>query len=282
MLKGIVSFQGRVRHALAVMLLLVGIAPTRAADFEEVVAQGISFIRIPAGSFTMGTGDASQAELKKLEHWTRFNEQERPAKTVTLSKGFLIGKFEITQKQWRDIMPNNKTPSAFKGDTLPVDSVSWDEVQVFIREINKKEKSNKYRLPTEAEWEYCARAGGNGTFGLGQAKVAITFENIDGFAWHKENSEKKTQPVGKNKPNAWGVYDMAGNVWEWCQDWHDPAWYAKMPAQDPINKADGNTERVIRGGSWFLDVQHLRPANRSANPPNSKTSYLGFRLVRDL
>jgi formylglycine-generating enzyme required for sulfatase activity len=138
----------------------------------------------------------------------------------------------------------------------------------------------KYRLPTEAEWEYCARAGGTNSFGLGPDRDLVATNNLAEYAWYRGDAESKTHEVGKKKPNAWGLCDMHGNVWEWCQDWYAADYYAKAPATDPQN-AEPSTERVMRGGSWFLDWPHLRAANRSGNGPAFKSQYVGFRLVRD-
>lgn len=266
------SFQSRLFAVLAAFSL-----PLQAADFEEITRDGIVFLAIPPGQFVMGTSDAGQAALQEQNVWTRFNECERPARLVTLTKPFLISKYEITQQQWQEVM--GKNPSVFKGDRLPVESVSWTDVQKFIKKLNEKTKG-RYRLPTEAEWEYCCRAGSTNLFGFGVNHELITTNNLAEYAWSRANAGNKTRDVGQTKANAWGLCDLQGNVWEWCQDWYDSDYYTKGPATDPLN-TEPSTERVLRGGSWFLDWPHLRAATRSGGLPEFKSQYVGFRLVRD-
>ncbi|MEO6787835.1 MAG: formylglycine-generating enzyme family protein [Chthoniobacteraceae bacterium] len=265
--------------ALMLGVACLTIAATRAADFEEVTAQDIVFASIPAGTFTMGTTDEVQAELQAAGAWTRFEEVERPAHTVRISKPFLMGKFEVTQKQWTDVM-GARNPSAFKVADRPVETVSWDDVKIFIAALNKKERRSRFRLPTEAEWEYCCRAGSGGAYGLGKDKVAVTAKSLGDYAWFSANAGSKTQAAGAKLPNAWGLHDMQGNVWEWCQDWYTPTFYTAESATDPMNSdAQNSTERVIRGGSWFLAATSLRAASRGASLPDAKSAYIGFRLV---
>jgi formylglycine-generating enzyme required for sulfatase activity len=185
-----------------------------------------------------------------------------PAHTITISKPFLIGEFEITQKQWEAVM--GKNPSAFKDENHPVDSVSWDEVQKFIEKLNDKNGA-RYRLPTEAEWEYCCRASSTNLFGSGTNDVTITSESLDDFAWFRKNSENRTHPIGEKKPNAWGLYDMHGNVWEWCQDWYASDYYAKAPEKDPLNTAPhrarlSGRELVSRLAKSSRGVPERKPA----------------------
>jgi formylglycine-generating enzyme required for sulfatase activity len=251
-----------------------------AADFEEVTLHDIVFVRIPAGSFTMGTSDEVRAALQAAGTWSRFEECERPAHTVAIAKPFLLGKYEITQKQWAALMGKKSVPSAFKGDDLPVESVSWAEVQKWLAALNKVEGKARFRLPTEAEWEYCCRAGSNGAWGLGPDQVAITRQNLGEYAWFGANAAKKTHPVGTKKPNAWGLCDMQGNVWEWVQDWYGKDFYAAAPSVDPRNDDSRNaTERVFRGGSWVLPEANLRAAFRGAGTPDTKSAYVGFRVL---
>jgi len=266
--------------------------PATLSDFGEVTLDGIVFVKIPAGQFLMGTSDAQRAMLKSAGLWLPTNEDERPAHLVTLTRPFLMGKFEVTQAQWTAVIAKDppgvtrrekeaiKAPSAFKGDNLPVESVSWRDAQAFLERLNRN-GGGKYRLPTEAEWEYAARAGGSGLYSAGEGGKAPTPETLGEFAWFRMNSSSKTQPVGSRKPNAWGLSDMLGNVWEWCQDFYTPHSYAAAPATDPVQTAEA-TERVYRGGSWFLEPHQLRPAFRGGNLPTSRTQYVGFRLVREL
>jgi len=157
---------------------------------------------IPSGSFKMG-GD------KKLE---QAEDHETPRHLVKINKVFFMGKYEVTQAQWSEMMNNN--PSEFKDDIRPVERVSWNDVQAFIQKLNIKEETNKYRLPTEAEWECAARAGSESSYCFGSDINTLSLH-----AWYRKNSKDETHPVGQLKPNAWGLYDMHGNVHEWCQDW---------------------------------------------------------------
>lgn len=247
-----------------------------ADEFDAATYDQIEFVRIPAGSFEMGTSDSARAALIAQTVWTRFNECECPAHRVRISHSFWLSKCEITQKQWKTAM--GKNPSAFKGDSLPIESVSWNDVQRFITKLNQN-GHGKYRLPTEAEWEYCCQAGGTNGFAVGIDFDAIDRTNVTDYAWCRGNSENKTHPVGTKRPNAWGLHDMQGNVWEWCQDWYQANYYSQGSANNPVNR-EASAERVFRGGSWFLDWPALRPACRSGNWPDFKSQYVGFRLVR--
>ena len=272
------TVHGRRWLLFALCAVALQLAALHAADFEEVTNTGIVFIQIPAGTFWMGTSDSDKTGLEGQKLWTRFEECERPRRKVTLTKPFLIGKYEVTQKQWSEVMSNN--PSAFKGDDLPVESVSWEEVQQFIKKLNAV-SDGKFRLPSEAEWEYACRAGSTNLYGAGKDREEAGSTNLVDYAWHRANSDNKTHPIGTRKPNAWGLHDLHGNVWEWCQDWFDPDSYTKTPARDPVN-AQPAVERVMRGGSWFLEAYTLRSAYRSGQLPFAKSQYVGFRLARDL
>jgi formylglycine-generating enzyme required for sulfatase activity len=218
---------------------------------------GMDFVLIPAGTFLMGSNDGSN--------------DEKPVHEVRLSKSFYLGKYEVTQGQWQAIMGTN--PSNFKGDAnLPVENVSWNEMQEFIRKLNAKEGDTKYRLPTEAEWEYAARAGTTTAYSFGNDE-----RQLGEYAWYSPNSGNKTHPVGQKKPNAWGLYDMHGNVWEWVQDWYGP--YTAGSAVDPAGPASGSF-RVHRGGGWTLVAWFCRPAYRNNGAPGGRGSHLGFRLLR--
>lgn len=158
---------------------------------------GMEFMRIPSGSFLMGCGDFTEV----------CYDDETPRRRVSLSRPFYLGKYLVTQKEWTEVMGSN--PSAFKGEKHPVDSVSWDDAQEFIVKLNIREGTTKYRLPTEAEWEYAARAGTVTAFSFGNDE-----NQLAEFGWYDYNSGRKTQPVGQLQPNAWGLYDMHGNLWE--------------------------------------------------------------------
>ena len=269
-------------------------------DFEPVTLDGIEFIKIPAGTFRRGTTDAQRAALEAAGLWTSQDAVEQPAREIRITKPFLLAKYETTQAQWRKVMAgagppgkpgakmqgkgaaNKADPSSFKGDDRPVETVSWNEVQEFLSQLTKRSGgAARYRLPTEAEWEYACRAGSSNTFGMGADKTPITVQTLPDYAWLSGNANNETHPVGQRKPNAWGLYDMHGNVWEWCQDGFSPRFYATSPAADPVYTGPA-TERVLRGGSWFLEARSLRCAVRGGNLPEFKSQYAGFRIVREL
>jgi formylglycine-generating enzyme required for sulfatase activity len=215
---------------------------------------GIEFVAIAAGSFTMGSANGES--------------DEKPAHQVAISSPFEIGKYEVTQEQWEKVMGRN--PSYFKDcPKCPVEQVSWEDAQQFISQLNSLNDGYKYRLPTEAEWEYAARAGTSGDY----AGV------LEQMAWYSENSGGKTHPVGTKQPNAWGLYDMHGNVWEWVADWYDGGYYGKSPRQDPSGPS-GGSYRVKRGGGWNYAADVCRAAYRGYGTPGFRISDLGLRLAR--
>ena len=199
---------------------------------------------------------------------------ERPEHEVCVD-GFYMGKYEVTQGQWKEIMGDS--PSSFKdcGDNCPVENVSWNDVQEFIRKLNDR-ADGKYRLPTEAEWEYAARNGGNGGKWAGTNDCV----ELDGYAWHDKNAGGKTHPAGQKKPNELGIYDMNGNVWEWVQDTYDKNAYYNHSRNNPAYKGEQNSERVVRGGSWYSKSGDVRSTNRFYRQPAYKSGIVGFRLMR--
>jgi formylglycine-generating enzyme required for sulfatase activity len=219
---------------------------------------GMKFVWIPAGSFMMG-GESGDSD-------------EKPVHKVTLSKGFYMQTTEVTQGQWKKVMGNN--PSYFKncGDTCPVESVSWNEVQGFIEKLNQMEGTNKYRLPTEAEWEYACRAGSSSKYSFGNSEGGL-----GKYAWYDDNSGGKAHPVSQKKPNAWGLYDMHGNVWEWVEDWYGD--YPSGAVTDPSGPS-GGSYRVFRGGSWNDESWFLPCALRHRYFPEAGYYVRGFRCVR--
>ncbi|MBW2664167.1 MAG: formylglycine-generating enzyme family protein [Deltaproteobacteria bacterium] len=225
-------------------------------------------VYISPGTFMMGS---PSSEPKR-------DSDERQHK-VALTKDFYMGVTEITQSQWRQIMGNN--PSKFKGDNLPVEQVSWNDCQEFIRKLNQQEGGNKYRLPTEAEWEYACRAGTTTPFYTGNC-ISTDQANYDGNYPMPECSKgryrKKTIEVASFPPNAWGLYDMHGNVWEWCQDWYED--YQGDHVTDTEEPFSGSYRRVDRGGGWNDGARRCRSANRYYNTPANRYDDLGFRLAR--
>jgi formylglycine-generating enzyme required for sulfatase activity len=220
---------------------------------ETTNSIGMEFVPIPAGEFVMGSPD-SDGEAR---------ETEKPQHKVIISRPFYLGKYVATQAQWEAVMGNN--PSRFKGRSNPVEMVSWDDVQEFIRKLNEKEGTDKYRLPTEAEWEYAARAGTTSVYSFGD-----DFEDLERYGWYDDESGS-THPVGQKEPNGWGLYDMHGNVNEWVLDWYGR--YPGSPATDPQGPASG-VDRIYRGGAG-----RSRSATRGIFPPGGRDDALGFRLA---
>lgn len=228
---------------------------------------GMKFAWIPPGSFVMG----SPKEEKQR------NDSETQHK-VTLTKGFYMGVYLVIQEQWQEVM--GKNPSQFKGEkNLPVDTVSWNECQEFIKKLRAKDPDKKeYRLPTEAEWEYACRAGTTTPFHFGDT-ISTEQANYDGnFAYgagKKGICRGKTTPVDAFPANAWGLHDMHGNLWQWCQDSYGD--YPKTDVTDPPGPAKGDT-RVIRGGTWYTGPSVCRSARRDGFSANNRDKYYGFRL----
>ena len=224
------------------------------------VKKGISIdmVRVEAGTFTMG----ATAEMK--EPW----EDEKPTHRVTLTNDYYIGKYEVTQALWQAVMGHN--PSYFKSDNLPVESVSWDDCQDFLSKLNRI-TGKTFRLPTEAEWEYAAR-GGNKSRGYQYSGS----NNLLDVAWFMDNSGSQTHAVGTKQANELGIYDMSGNVWEWCQDW-----FGENNSSSQVNPTGANSgsDRVIRGGSWGFDAVSCRSSIRSWCKSGGRGYNLGLRLV---
>ena len=239
---------------------------TRALAIQIHVGQGaiLDLVLIPAGSFTMGSPEGEKERLP--------GEKQHP---VTISKAFYMGKFTVTQAQYSAVMDHN--PSSFKGSKNPVELVSWDEATAFCDKLNVKFKTIKpkgmsFQLPTEAQWEYACRAGTATRFYAGDHD-----DDLGDAAWYSDNSDGTTHPVGGKKPNAFGLYDMHGNVWQWCQDAYRMD-NEKLNATDPINNAQGD-QRVFRGGSWSANPWFCRSAIRYFRAPGIRDYMVGFRVV---
>ncbi|MCY2930141.1 MAG: formylglycine-generating enzyme family protein [Planctomycetota bacterium] len=220
-------------------------------------------VLIPAGNFVMGSPGTEDDRLPN----------EGPQRVVTIIKPFYMGVFdEVTQDQYQTVMGNN--PSAFKDAKNPVEQVSWNDAVEFDKKLSAK-TGKKVRLPTEAQWEYACRAGTKTRFGFGDKDA-----DLGNYAWSSANSGGRTHPVGQKKPNAWGLYDMHGNVWEWCSDWFADS-YANAGTRDTQGVASG-TLRVLRGGSWYGNPLFCRSARRNGNSPGSRHGSYGFRVAVDL
>lgn len=233
------------------------IEPSRAV--ESVAANmtnriGIELVWIPPGSFMMGS--------------EKGNTNEKPAHQVTISEGFYLGKYEVTQEQWQGVMGNN--PSHFKGKNLPVEEATWDDAIAFIARLNAQNGGYTYRLPSEAEWEYAARAGTTGEYA----------GDLDAMAWYWKSFGGRSHPVGCKQPNAFGLFDMYGNVWEWCQDWYHNS-YMGAPTDGSAWLSGGEQKyRVMRGGSWKHDASYCRSAYRLRNSWISRHFLnVGLRVV---
>ncbi|MDX9753940.1 MAG: formylglycine-generating enzyme family protein [bacterium] len=226
-------------------------------------ATPLEMICLPAGSFLMGSPETEKERYPN----------EGPQHTVHISQPFFLGKYPITQAQWEAVMGTN--PSHFKGANLPVEQVSWNDTQEFIQKLNQLNQGT-YRLPSEAEWEYACRAGTTTRFYWGDDEAS---EQIGDYAWYWINSNSKTQEVGGKQPNAWGLYDMCGNVWEWCQDWFKETFYTVNEITDPAGPASGS-KRVHRGGGWNCHARSCRSANRFCYSPTHPVNIHGFRILR--
>jgi len=229
---------------------------------------GMTFVYINPGSFMMGS---------PLNESGRDDDERQHR--VTLTKGFYLQTTEVTQGQWQGVMGNN--PSKFEncGSDCPVEEVSWNDVQMFIQKLNRMESTVKYRLPNEAEWEYAARAGANTAFSWGN-EVSCSSANYgkDYILQCKGKDPDRTMKAGSYPPNPWGLYDMHGNVWEWCQDRYGG--YPSGSVTDPKGSSSG-AFRVLRGGGWRYFAWSCRSANRHRSTPGSRFDSLGFRLVAE-
>jgi len=231
--------------------------PAKELTLDLGGAVTMKMVLIHAGKFIMGSPDS--------QLWP--SRAENPQHEVTISKPFYMGVAEVTQAQYEAVMGTN--PSHNKGATNPVDTVSWNDATEFCKKLSEKTRQ-AVRLPTEAEWEYACRAGTATAFSFGDSGSAL-----GDYAWYSGNTVNTT-PVGQKKPNAWGLYDMHGNVWELCQDWFGA--YAAGAVTDPAGPGSG-THRVLRGGSWFDEPNICRAAYGSSLTPDDRSSNFGFRVV---
>ncbi len=250
------------RSIVLLMTVLLAAAPTSGVEPGDVTVNsvGMKLAYIPPGEFTMGSPDTEPGRVaNETQHHEKFE------------KAFRIGVTEVTQRQWRLIMETN--PSFFKGEDLPVERITWQEAVEYCRRLSEKEKK-RYRLPTEAEWEYACRAGTTTVYYTGENKAALA-----AAGWYLGNSGNQSHPVGRKQPNRWGLYDMHGNVSEWC---------ALRPDGE---RGDANSARLddeekalrdLRGGSWGLNANDCRSASRHANAGTFRYFDLGLRVVCEL
>ncbi|MCS7079005.1 MAG: formylglycine-generating enzyme family protein [Chloracidobacterium sp.] len=222
---------------------------------------GIRLVWIPPGEFVMGSNNG--------------DDDEKPVHRVRITRGFWLGETEVTQRQWEAVM--GKNPSVFKDcPACPVENVSWEDCQRFVSELNTRYPVGGglvWRLPHEAEWEYACRAGTRGDYYSGDGEALL-----GALGWYWENSGGRTHPVKRLRANGWGLYDMHGNVWEWCEDWYGKDYYRISPVDDPRGPGSGE-ERVLRGGSWSSSAGRCRAAHRLFVAPLKRSNSLGLRVV---
>ena len=269
--------------ALSIMMFIISCSDDSNSVQADKTVKG-NLVLIPAGPFSLGNTGSYEGEY-----------DEKPPVTIIISKPFYISKYEITQQQYKAVMGNK--PSEFKGDDLPVEQVSWYDALNFCNTLSQSEgltpcytingtkvtcdfEANGYRLPTEAEWEYAAKAGTKTDFYSGKLTYSGNSPidpNLDKIAWYSANSSNATHPVGQKAPNAFGLYDMSGNVWEWCWDR-----YAEYPSKETkdYQGPEIGTYRVYRGGGWRNLAWYCRSTNRDRNYLDDKNNSLGFRVVK--
>ncbi len=235
-----------------ILLLTTIILPQKKSVVKKAVVVP-AMVLVKGGTFEMGSDE--------------YNNK-KPIHTVTVGD-FYIGKYEVTQKEWEAVMGSN--PSNFKGSNRPVEQVSWNSIQEFLQKLNSK-TGKHYRLPTEVEWEYAAKGGNQG-----QHYKYSGSNSIDEVAWYNGNSSSQTHEVGQKQPNELGIYDMSGNVLEWCSDWYDASYYNSNPSKNPQGPSSGDY-RVLRGGSWSSN-DLCRSSCRSDVSPGVRDSSVGFRLA---
>lgn len=246
----------------ALTIVVLGFGFMLSPKKGSVNSVGIEFVLIPKGTFEMGCANQEMSPCK-----------DNPLHKVTISRSFYLAKYEVTQAQWYAVMKTR--PAKFNGDNLPVERVSYTDAQEFVHKLNQMEKTGVYRLPTESEWEYACRAGTKTLYFFGDNS-----EELGRFAWYYKNSDHKTHPAGQKEPNKWGLYDMSGNVWEWCSDSYLPGYYDESPPVDPQGP-DSCCNKVIRGGSWHsIYTYRMRSCFRFYYNFNGRLPNIGFRIVK--
>jgi formylglycine-generating enzyme required for sulfatase activity len=234
--------------------------PLPRADLTVDVGAGVTmdFVLVAPGSFTMGAADAFP--------------DTTPLHRVSIASPFFVGRFPVTQEQWFAVMGTN--PSRHRGARNPVDNVSWEDCRRFLARLNSATTGARFVLPSESQWEYACRAGSTAAWCFGDDE-----ERLGEYAWYVSNAGHTTHPVGGKRPNAFGLYDMHGNVWEWCEDvWHDD--YDGAPADGSAWSGDAGSPHVRRGGSWYDSAWLARSSYRRGFRADYRSENLGFRIAR--
>ena len=246
----------------------------------------MTFVWIEPGTFQMGALLSEEDKRLKQLVGVDYSRDTRPVHEVELSAGFWLGKYVVTQGQWEAIM--GTTPwrdddgldkeLVQSNPSHPAVYISWDDAQELIHQLNSATGEDVYRLPTEAEWEYACRAGTTTLWSFGNEESEFAY-----YAWYRGNTvdrdEKYAHAVGQHRPNAWGLHDMHGNVWEWVQDWYDKDYYKRSPSMDPLGPTSGS-DRVLRGGDFTDPVMNYRSASRMRGAPDTRDWYVGVRLLK--
>ena len=254
--------------SLFTLLLLLQPSFAHTKPAKKASPTDIEMVAVQGGKFDMGSDDDQM--------------DRRPAHTVTL-KDFSIGKYEITERQWKAVMDSNPSVYTYCND-CPITNVSWNDIQAFLKKLNEK-TGKHYRLPTEAEWEYAARGGAKEIMRKDKedklyGKKHSGKQLLQTIAWYDGNAKDHVHPVGRKKGNELELHDMTGNVEEWCNDWYGKDYVTKKDVTDPQGP-DGGTSKVVRGGSWYSQANETSVTRRAAYLPDTKTMYLGFRVVDD-
>lgn len=270
-----------VKNAMTYVLLATAATSAQLACADSFTNDiGMEFVYITEGSFMMGSPD----------NHSEARSHEKPQHAVAISKPFYIGKYEVTQQHWQEVMGYNPydlprsnpyylipgMANRLNNPSNPA-TVSWLDANEFIKRLNEREGVERYRLPTEAEWEYVARAGTETDYSFGDDS-----RELSRYAWHGESfGSGSSHPVGQKLPNGWGLYDMHGNVWEWVNDWYADDYYSRSPDKDPLGPEQGE-ERVVRGGSWHNTATSWRSAFRRSYEPDYRGISIGFRVVAEV
>ena len=250
------------------------------ADVVVTNSIGMKLVLIPAGEFQMGAGKSAEDEAKTFDAEAEDFSDEHPQHKVRITKQYYLGIHEVTQGQWGAVMgskPWSGQINVKEGPDYPASYVSWEDAQEFCQRLSEREGMT-YRLPTEAEWEYACQAGTRTRFSFGDEPSLL-----GEYAWYHDNTydkdEKYAHRVGQKKPNPWGLYNIHGNVWEWCSDWYTEDYYGQSPMDDPPGPPPSDLNRVVRGGGWLSPADGCRSASRSMSMPSHRNYLQGFRVA---